>query len=335
MQGKWRSNPILSSLTPVIEGSTFVKTNEAEIRRVAKWMAAEEFPDFKSSAPAAKSPFDIGPDPDRNIEFIMLIAILNFAFTNFATSQKFEVEYNGVRYSDSEAMYACLHKAIHSGQPILTGQWAADVTRNELAELFSGNIEMPMLNERVIALNTVGTTLTERYDGKWHHWVASCAPALYAGGDGLLERLITEFPRFNDVSLWKGNLVQIQKLSQLGLWGLHRNLAPLGRTILRDPEMCTAFADYIVPVALRAMEIIEYEVSLEQRIASGQLLPRDSEEEIEIRAHSVYAVAMLTDEINTLRPAEKQLLMPEVDYRLWKSYHATHYPHHLTQTIMY
>ena len=36
----------------------------------------------------------------------------------------------------------------------------------------------------------VGTTLTEKYDGKWHRWVASCAPALYAGGDGLLERLV-------------------------------------------------------------------------------------------------------------------------------------------------
>ena len=335
MRGKWWSNPILSSLTPVIEGSRFVTTNEDEIKRVAQWMAAEEFPNFKSAAPAAKGPFDVGPDPDQNIDFTMLIAILNFAFTDFATSQKFEVEYNGVRYSDSEAMYACLHKAIVAGQPILTGQWAAGVTRRDLAELFRGNIEMPMLDERVVALNTVGTTLSEKYDGKWHRWIASCAPALYAGGDGLLERLVTEFPRFDDVSDWKGHRIQIQKLSQLGLWGLHRGLAPLGRTVLSDPEMCTAFADYIIPVALRSMGIFEYEGSLERRIAAGELLPRDSEEEIELRAHSVYAVAVLTDEVNARRPADKQLLIPEVDYRLWKSYHATHYPHHLTRTVMY
>jgi hypothetical protein len=319
----------------VIEGSRFVSTNEAEIKRVAQWMAAEEFPNFKSAAPAAKSSFDVGPDPDRTIDFTMLIAVLNFAFTDFASSQKFEVEYNGVRYSDSEAMYACLHKAIVAGQPILTGQWAADVTRRDLEELFRGNIEMPMLDERVAALNTVGATLSEKYDGKWHRWVASCAPALYASGDGLLERLVTEFPRFDDVSDWKGHKIQIQKLSQLGLWGLHRGLAPLGRTVLKDPEMCTAFADYIIPVALRSMEIFDYEDSLERRIAAGELLPRDSEEEIELRANSIYAVAVLTDEINARRPADKQLLIPEVDYRLWKSYHATHYPHHLTRTVMY
>jgi hypothetical protein len=335
VRGKWWSNPILGSLTPVIEGSRFVTTNAAEIKRVAKWMAAEEFPNFKSAAPAAKGPFDVGSDPDRNIDFTMLIATLNFAFTDFATSQKFEVEYNGVRYSDSEAMYACLHRAIVAGQPILTGQWAAGVTRGDLAELFRGNIEMPMLDERVAALNAVGATLSEKYDGKWHRWVASCAPALYAGGDGLLERLVTEFPRFDDVSDWKGHKIQIQKLSQLGLWGLHRGLAPLGRTVLSDPEMCTAFADYIIPVALHSMGIFEYEGSLERRIAAGELLPRDSEEEIELRAHSVYAVAVLTDEINARRPADKQLLIPEVDYRLWKSYHATHYPHHLTRTVMY
>jgi hypothetical protein len=335
VRGKWWSNPILSSLTPVIEGSRFVTTNEAEIKRVAQWMAAEEFPNFKATAPAAKSPFDVGPDPDRNIDFTMLIAILNFAFTDFTTSQKFEVEYNGVRYSDSEAMYACLHRAIVAEQPILTGQWAAGVTRRDLAELFRGNIEMPMLDERVTALNAVGATLTEKYDGKWHRWVASCAPALYAGGDGLLERLVTEFPRFDDVSDWKGHKIQIQKLSQLGLWGLHRGLAPLGRTVLSDPEMCTAFADYIIPVALKSMGIFEYESSLERRIAAGELLPRDSEEEIELRAHSIYAVAVLTDEVNARRPADKQLLIPEVDYRLWKSYHATHYPHHLTRTVMY
>ena len=99
--------------------------------------------------------------------------------------------------------------------------------------------------------------------------------------------------------------------------------------------MCTAFADYIVPVALRVMGIFEYEASLERRIMAGEMINRDSEEEIEIRAHTVYATALLTDEVNARRPADKQLLIPQVDYRLWKSYHATHFPHHLTRTTMY
>ena len=83
------------------------------------------------------------------------------------------------------------------------------------------------------------------------------------------------------------------------------------------------------------MGIFEYEASLERRIMAGEMINRDSEEEIEIRAHTVYATALLTDEVNARRPADKQLLIPQVDYRLWKSYHATHFPHHLTRTTMY
>ena len=30
-----------------------------------------------------------------------------------------------------------------------------------------------------------------------------------------------------------------------------------------------------------------------------------------------------------------QLRRPQVDARLWLNYHATHWPHHLTRTIMY
>ena len=31
----------------------------------------------------------------------------------------------------------------------------------------------------------------------------------------------------------------------------------------------------------------------------------------------------------------KQIIIPQLDYRLWKQYHATHRPHHLTITTMY
>jgi hypothetical protein len=97
----------------------------------------------------------------------------------------------------------------------------------------------------------------------------------------------------------------------------------------------TAFADYIVPVALRVMGILAYSPELEEKIRTRRLIPRDSQEEMEIRAHMLYATALLTEDINALRPRELQVIIPQVDARLWLSYHATHWPHHLTRTIMY
>ena len=97
----------------------------------------------------------------------------------------------------------------------------------------------------------------------------------------------------------------------------------------------TAFADYIVPVALRVMDILAYSPALEERIRSHQTIARDSEEEVEIRAHMLYATALLTEDVNALRPPDMQVIIPQVDARLWLNYHTTHWPHHLTRTIMY
>ena len=47
----------------------------------------------------------------------------------------------------------------------------------------------------------------------------------------------------------------------------------------------------------------------------------------------LYATALLTEEINALRPTDLQVIIPQVDARLWSSYHTTHWPHHLTRTI--
>ncbi|MEY4389212.1 MAG: hypothetical protein RLZZ432_931 [Chloroflexota bacterium] len=327
----WAS-PVLASTLPVAGAARHVQIDEEALRRAAGWMAYEE---FAPVGPAPAGPFDVGPDPARITAMTMLVNTLNFAFTDFATSQKFEADYRGAHYVDSEAMVASLHRAIEAGEPLLDGAWAARATRAELARIFRGSIEMPMLDDRAQILNEVGATLVGRYGGSWRAWVDSCAPSLYADGDGLLERLAAEFPRFDDASDWRGERVRFMKLAQLGLWSLHLNLSRVGGSAIEDPWLATAFADYIVPVALRVMGIMHPSPALAAAIDEGREVPRDSEEEVELRALSIYAVARLTDEINALRPERLQLVSPQVDYRLWKSYHATHHPHHLTRTVMY
>ena len=325
----WESS-VLKSLEPVIKNSSLIKVNESKIVEVANWMAYEEF-----HKPDGSSLFDYGDDANFLMDITLVTNSLNFAFTNFDTGVKFETDYNGKRYSDSEAMMACFHRTIAADIPFFDGHYLADITREQLASVFTGTIEIPMLDERVVILREVGQKLVADYSGKYHNFVRSCAPKLYSNGDGLLERLTQEFPRFEDVSMYKGNRVEIYKLAQLGIWGMHLALSPRGAWKLEDANMLTAFADYIVPVALRVMGIFEYAPELERQINSLQEVVRDSDAEIEIRANSLYVIARLTDEINARRPGMEPLLQPQVDFRLWKTYHATHWPHHLTKTIMY
>jgi Queuosine salvage protein len=326
---RWDS-AVLTSTIPVIEASRHVRTIDEGIQRVAGWMAYEEF-----GLPDGSFLFDFGQDPDTLTDLVMFESALNFAFTDFDTSVKFEVDYQGTRYVDSEAMLACVHRAWSAGEPILHGPWMAEVTRDDLARLFAGTIEMPMLDERVAILNTIGTTLVDRFDGRFHHWAATCDRSMYADGNGMLERLLADFPRFEDRSDYHGTTIQFYKLAQLSLWSLHAVFVRLGQEGLRDLSRMTAFADYIVPVALRLMGITAYTDDLEARINGGVVIPRDSDEEIELRAHTIYATAALTSAINDLRPADRRLVIPQIDYRLWKTYHATFWPHHLTRTTMY
>jgi hypothetical protein len=323
-------SPVLESLRPVIENSRDVHTHAGKIVEVAGWMAYEELP-----LPEFALPFGIGKDPAQAVDFILVADAIDTAFTDFSNHVKFQVDYAGEHWSDSDAMFACMKRALDEGVPFLDGGYLAGITWAQLAQVFRGNIEMPMLDEKLEVLHQVGKVLQSKYDGRFHNFVQACSPRCYDNGNGLVDRLVSEFPRFNDISLYDGHEIKFYKLPQLGVWMLYANLHRSGGFRLEDPEKMTAFADYIVPVALRVMGITSYSPALEKTIHDYQMIPRDSTQEIEIRAHCIYATALLREEVNRLRPPDMQVIIPQIDARLWTHYHTTFYPHHLTRTIMY
>jgi len=228
-------------------------------------------------------------------------------------------------------MMAGLKRAYDAGTPILEGEYLASVSRRDLEQICTGNIEMPMLDERVTIFREIGNVLEKRYDGRFHHFLLAGPPTTSAA----LERLIEAFPSFRDVSEYRGRRVVFQKRAQLLLWQLHARFRASGYFALEDPGELTVFADYIVPVALRVLGITSYSDALEAAINGREIIPRDSEEEVEIRAATIWACHLLTRAINARRPADRQVIDPVVDTRLWTHYHETHWPHHLTVTTAY
>ncbi|MFZ1132998.1 MAG: queuosine salvage family protein [Terriglobales bacterium] len=332
---KVTGSPVLESIQPVIERSRDVQTHVDRIVEVAGWMAYEELP-----MPDYALPFGIGGgDVDHAIDFILTAACIDTAFTDFFSQIKFQADYGGRNWSDSDALFACMKRAIDRGVPMLDGAFLAKVTRAEMETLFSVNIELPMLEEKTQIFNQVGAVLAQKYKGRFHNFVRSCSPKLYennnGNGNGLVDRLVQEFPRFRDVSPYEGHTIKFYKLPQLAIWFLYTSLGKGGQFRLDDLETMSAFADYIVPVALRLLGITGYSAALENAINSHQMIPHDSAWEVEIRAHCIYASALLAEEINQLRPADRQIVIPQIDARLWTHYHTTWWPHHLTKTIMY
>jgi hypothetical protein len=324
-------SPVLESIGPAIENSRDVFTHVDKIVEVAGWMAYEDL-----AMPVYPVPSGVkSTDPNDVVDLLLVANSIDTAFTDFKTHVKFQVDYEGQHTSDSDAMFACLNRAMNSGVPMLDGKFLANVTRPELEKIFAGNIEMPMLDEKLAVLHQVGSVLTEKYEGRFHNFIKSCPPLLYDNGQGLVERMAKEFPRFNDVSPYDGHEIKFYKLAQLGLWFAFATYPKDGPVRLKDVEKMTTFPDYIVPVALRLLGINSYSPALEHAIDTYQLIARDSAQEVEIRAHSIYATALLREEINKIRPADLQVIIPQVNERLWTHYHTTFWPHHLTKTIMY
>jgi hypothetical protein len=320
------SHPILSTIQPVVEASRHVNVHADRIEAVAEWMAYESlpWPDFR---------FPIIPDDSDAdaMDFIFLTAAINFAFTDFERHVIFTTSFGGAERSDSDAMMACLKRAYDAGTPILEGKYLAGVTRRDLEQIFAGNIEMPMLDERVAIFHEIGSVLEKHHAGRFHNFLKS-GPTTTSEAIG---HLIETFPSFRDESDYRGQRVAFQKRAQLLLWQLHARFRADGYFALDDPEQLTVFADYIVPVALLRLGITSYSDELEATINARKLIPRDSDEEIEIRAASIWACHLLTRAINARRPPDRQVIDTVIDTRLWTHYHESHWPHHLTRTTAY
>jgi Queuosine salvage protein len=323
-------SPVIESLRPVIENSRDVRTHHEKIVEIAGWMAYEELP-----LPNLAIPYGLEKTPDVAIDFVMVANTIDTAFTDFKSHVKFQIDYAGEHLSDSAAMIGCIKRAMDRNIAILDGNFLAKITRADMEKIFAGNIEMPMLDEKLALFHQVGAVLAAKYGGRYYNFIKSCSPRLYDNGNGLVERLAAEFPRYNDVSQFDGHEIKFYKLTQLGYWQIYAGLGPKGGFRMDDPQKMTAFADYIVPVALRLMGMTSYSPELEQTINTYQMIPRDSRQEIEIRAHCLYATALLADEINKIRSPAQQIIIPQIDTRLWTHYHTTDWPHHLTRTIMY
>jgi len=328
---QFAANPVLASVLPVIAESADVHTDPERVAAVARWMAYEELP-----LPQFLGGFPVSGGRERIIDFTMTAASIDFAFTDFDTSEKFEVDYAGARWSDSDALFACLHRALEAGTPVLDGRFLAQITEEQLGGILRGSITIPMLAERAGILRQVGEVLVAEFGGSFTGLVDAAGSCLHsADGAGIVDLLTSRIPRFDDVSPYGGRAVRFDKLAQLAVWMVHTSLGGRAGFPLADLDQMTAFADYIVPVGLEVLGITRYSAGLADAIAAGRMVDRDSSQEVEIRAHCVYAVALLTDAINRIRPADRQVVMAQVDSRLWTHYHTTFRPHHLTRTVMY
>lgn len=103
---------------------------------------------------------------------------------------------------------------------------------------------------------------------------------------------------FRDHTLYKGHQVFLYKRAQIfvaDLWGAFKGQ---GYGEFSDIGSITIFADYIVPAVLQQLGVLKYSSSLANSIEMNTEIGSGSEEEVELRACSVYAVEKMRELIS-------------------------------------
>ncbi len=265
------------------------------------------------------SPFDINQlDENEKLGYLITLDSISFSYWG---CPKWAVNYQGKEYDGAQALMACLGRALGEGFPIFDPKYLAAMKRRDLEQILRGNIEIPLLDERLRIINEVGNITEEKFRGDFR----SILDEAQNDAIQLVNVLVNNFPSFEDFSLYRKKRVCFNKRAQLLASDLNYFFD------LDNVNRLTACADYKLPQVLRRHGILQYSDDLLQKIRRGEEIPVGSEQEVEIRAHTIHAVELIKEQIT-------DVTANQVNDYLWLEGQVklkTDEPYHLTRTTAY
>ncbi len=230
----------------------------------------------------------------------------------------------------SVALAYCLDKEIADNQNLLSADYLSELTLSDIKRIFLGNVEIPMINERLQLMREVGLALKETYDGAYFNMVE----ASNYDATTLLENLVTKMPGFNDISNYKGQDIAFYKRAQLQVKMTDDTLQIYNHKRLTNVDKLTAIADYKIPQIMREMKILNYAESLANKVDTMELLKKDSKEENEIRMSNVLAIEYLQKRLAEMGKIKNAT---DLDSVLWLKSQTLNKPkpYHRVYTIAY
>jgi hypothetical protein len=85
---------------------------------------------------------------------------------------------------------------------VTTASWMAAASRSDLLYVFRSDTctPIPLLDERISAINHAGRTLIKEFDGSFINFIAMAKHSSQL----FIELVADKFPSFNDTSIYKG-----------------------------------------------------------------------------------------------------------------------------------
>jgi len=321
-----RAFPVLESIAPVVEHSRWVAFHPASAD-----LCIERWGHLLDSVPTWKQPWHFFDGGLETVRWVFVLDVLNHCFWPDEDEPLWSVTYRGNEYSGYAGLAASLKRAMESGVPVTNASFLAGLSPGTLREILAGTGEIPLLDARLENLREAGRVLLARWEGDIVNLVASAGRSAV----DVVKGVVDSFSSFRDECRYRGRPVYFWKRAQLFAADLHSAFDGRDWGAFEDIERLTAFADYKLPQVLRRFGLIGYHPELARRIERRERLPAGSEEEVEIRAATVWAVEALKKAFER-RGAEPTSM--RVDGWLWQlgqlEYFRKH-PYHRCRTIHY
>lgn len=314
---------VLATTRLVVEQAKLVQLDHDVVEQVAS-----DLVDREAVAPDWHGTLHWHGERERMANYLLVLDALNFCFWG---EPRWRVRYQGQTLDGYWALAASLTRALDEGLRLDDPRVLARLSREELAEVFAGDGEIPLLDARLHNLHEVGSVLLERFDGRFARAIEE------VGGSAmhLVELVAESFPSFRDVSDYQGREVRFYKRAQILISDLYGAFGGQELGHFDDLADLTAFADYKVPQVLRRLGILRYAPGLTARLAAFDEIPAGSPIEIEIRAATIWGVEELR---RALARRGRWLAAFEIDWLLWDAGQrlpSGTLPYHRTRTIAY
>jgi hypothetical protein len=327
---------VLSNTQRVVEHATNVWINKERVGPFGEVLLARYTPTIE---PIWYERFHFHDGTERTVNWLLLLDALNFCFWAEKGQSRWRVDYHGEILDGYWAEAAALTRAVEEGIALWDAEYLSTMSREDLAHIFRGvqaadgsAAEMiPLIDQRLEHVHEVGRVLLERYDGQFAHAVEQ------AGGSAvnLTLLLAQDFSSFRDIAVYRGQEVRFFKRAQICVADLYGAFGGKRWGAFTDLAKLTIFADYKLPQVLRHYRVLEYHPRLAERVDNQELLAPGGEEEVELRAATIWACELLRREM--LHTSGRTITAVELDLLLWFLAQNTSgmRPYHRTRTTYY
>ena len=273
--------------------------------------------------------FELNPKEinENSIHWIFIVDTLNFSFWSIPPKTEenkedfqYKVNYKNKVYHGYWALCAAINRAIDEGYHMLDSKFYSSISESDLKHIFrsSTTVEIPLFNERLQVLRETGRFLNDNFDGNF----VNCIKVANKSAKKLLEIIVNNFRSYRDEATYKDRKVTFYKRAQILVADIWACFEGRGLGEFYDIDDITMFADYRVPQVLRFFKCIDYSNELNDFLKKNELLHTGDVFEVEIRAASILACNLITQNVKKLSELEsdgKKVHVNDilVDYFIW------------------